>query len=295
MATGGNDTLSGSPEGEVIDGLAGDDQIFGNGGDDSLIGGPGDDELRGGAGADIYTTGLGHDVIEDDGNPADGDDLVIFDGLRSFEAALSYTAQKHLLVEWDGGSTLIRNQFSDSDRVELLRFADGVEIAADQGFVSMFATNGNDNFHDRSGDFAQAMFGLGGDDTLNGHGGDDTLDGGAGDDTLNGGDGNDTYILGQGHDLIQNYDTSAQNIETAIFAGLASTDVEIFRNVDTDLVVTWADGSATFTDGTRADYLIETLVFTDTTIDMTTRVADVVARTTMTACPMSLASTEIST
>lgn len=49
---GGNDTITGDDEDNVIDGGAGDDDIFGGDGNDRLIGQAGDDTLNGGQGTD---------------------------------------------------------------------------------------------------------------------------------------------------------------------------------------------------------------------------------------------------
>ncbi len=51
-------------------------------------------------------------------------------------------------------------------------------------------------------DFADAIFGYGGNDVLHGYGGDDTIDGGDGADIIFGEDGNDTLIGGSGDDSI---------------------------------------------------------------------------------------------
>lgn len=69
---GGSDNFAGDDQGNVFNGLAGDDRLFGNEGPDSLVGGRGadtidggndNDELRGGAGADSISGGFGRDMI----------------------------------------------------------------------------------------------------------------------------------------------------------------------------------------------------------------------------------------
>ena len=59
---GGNDTLRGSQQADVLDGGAGDDTLEGQAGDDVLLGGAGNDHLDGGAGADILNGGAGDDT-----------------------------------------------------------------------------------------------------------------------------------------------------------------------------------------------------------------------------------------
>jgi hypothetical protein len=69
LALGGNDTIQGSVDGEVINGNQGFDQIFGGGGNDNLFGGQDGDVIDGGVGDDILFGNLGADIITGgDGN-----------------------------------------------------------------------------------------------------------------------------------------------------------------------------------------------------------------------------------
>lgn len=61
--TAGDDVLFGSFEGEVIDGLEGNDKLIGDDGNDTLIGGLGDD---------TYYAGDGHDVVRDTADGING-------------------------------------------------------------------------------------------------------------------------------------------------------------------------------------------------------------------------------
>jgi len=66
---GGNDTVQGSVDGEVINGNQGIDQISGGGGNDNLFGGQDGDVIDGGVGDDILLGNLGADIITGgDGN-----------------------------------------------------------------------------------------------------------------------------------------------------------------------------------------------------------------------------------
>ena len=69
LVLGGNDTVQGSVDGEVINGNQGIDQIFGGGGNDNLLGGQDGDVIDGGVGDDILFGNLGADIITGgDGN-----------------------------------------------------------------------------------------------------------------------------------------------------------------------------------------------------------------------------------
>ncbi|WP_413161607.1 GDSL-type esterase/lipase family protein [Capilliphycus salinus ALCB114379] len=63
MALGGNDTLIGSSDGELINGNQGDDQLSGGPGSDTLFGGQGNDVLDGQADNDFLYGNLGADLL----------------------------------------------------------------------------------------------------------------------------------------------------------------------------------------------------------------------------------------
>lgn len=100
LTTGGdgNDHITGSSTGDLLDGGRGDDTLVGLGGPDSLQGGPGSDLLAGSAGADklvgsggddTLTGGAGSDVYlfgADDGPQQD----VVVEGLTAGNDVLSY-------------------------------------------------------------------------------------------------------------------------------------------------------------------------------------------------------------
>jgi Ca2+-binding RTX toxin-like protein len=67
--TAGPDTLTGTPDKDVIKGLGGNDMISGREGGDVLSGGPGDDTIHGDAGRDRITGGAGNDKLFGDGGP----------------------------------------------------------------------------------------------------------------------------------------------------------------------------------------------------------------------------------
>jgi hypothetical protein len=69
LVLGGNDTVQGAVDSELINGNQGFDQIFGGGGDDTIFGGQEDDVIDGGVGDDILFGNLGADIITGgDGN-----------------------------------------------------------------------------------------------------------------------------------------------------------------------------------------------------------------------------------
>ncbi|WP_440409712.1 calcium-binding protein [Neorhizobium petrolearium] len=74
-ALGGNDRITGSRFGDLLDGGMGDDHLRGGVGDDEIIGGAGRDNLHGGAGDDVLSGGAGRDTLAG----GDGGDTFLFD------------------------------------------------------------------------------------------------------------------------------------------------------------------------------------------------------------------------
>ena len=162
LGEGGNDTISGTLNSDILDGGDGDDLISGDRGEDSIRGGAGndtlsgdldDDQLFGGDGADSLVGGLGNDLLR-------------------------------------GGN--------DDDRLNGNAGNDTLE--GELGNDTLLGGSGNDLA--RGGSGADSIKGQSGLDTLFGGGGNDTIRGEAGNDVINGGDGDDSIRGGTGHDLI---------------------------------------------------------------------------------------------
>ena len=197
----------------------GDDTVTGSAEGDVLVGDLGDDLLQGGAGGDQYAywTGDGHDIIED----ADGKDALVFGGgLTRADVVVRYgvltvagdPSSFSELAKDDPGATALRLDVlelepADPDNpavtgsvtilnyavpvamIEEFRFADGEVLSLAALVGDLTATNYDDTLTG-SGDADTISGGLG-DDSLLGEGGDDVLNGGAGADTLDGGLGKD--------------------------------------------------------------------------------------------------------
>lgn len=76
---GGNDILFGRSDGDILRGDDGNDALYGQGGDDTLIGGRGGDLLSGGSADNtfVFAFNSGEDVITDFISDVDRDDNVI--------------------------------------------------------------------------------------------------------------------------------------------------------------------------------------------------------------------------
>lgn len=256
VGDGGNDFLSGNDGDDSILGGAGQDSLDGNAGGDTLSGGAGNDRLRGDDGNDTYVFDRGgSDIIDEISTGGSGFDVIqVAAGISLADVRVVGTGTDDLsVILRDGsGQITVDSQFQRvSGRVELLRFADGVEVRLDAG-ITMSGDDGNnsinasdfadivrgaggaDNIGGRSGD--DLLAGESGDDVLAGEAGADTLDGGLGDDTLQGGVGNDVYVFrsGDGFDRISD---SSGNDAIQFGTGITANDVSLLPSGNDLLLV----------------------------------------------------------
>ncbi|KIT17395.1 calcium-binding protein [Jannaschia aquimarina] len=118
----GNDRAFGGKGHDVIDGGAGNDRIKGGSGDDTITGGAGDDTLKGGKGEDTFvfrsTEDEGADIIK--GFDADDDSIRIDTGSDNADPGITVTdTDRGALIEYDGGSILVRNTSAETIEAEL--------------------------------------------------------------------------------------------------------------------------------------------------------------------------------
>jgi Ca2+-binding RTX toxin-like protein len=209
----------------------GQDGIFGGWGDDRLLGGRDMDGLAGGNGTDVSKGEQGGDFLADGfgddrlaGGPAadvlnggNGDDRIM-GGIGDFDLVSYLGAPGPVVV--DLALTPPQPTGQGLDRISAVEGAEG------SGFDDSLFGNDLDT------QFGNGLFGLGGDDMLNGRqrvdfvfgeGGDDTLFGGAGQDDLTGGeeDEDETGDFGSGgpgNDVCRELETddgTCEQIETA--------------------------------------------------------------------------------
>jgi len=151
-----------------------------------------------------FLRGSGYQVIDRN------QDSVCFEaGIQASEVQVTSNGTDLLITLTDGSAQgRIVDWYADPAAVPsiTLRFADGSELDTDSITrlgLTRYGTEAPD-FLQAESDFAHALYGLGGPDTLIGLGGNDFLDGGEGDDYLYGGAGDDTYVfsLGSGIDTL---------------------------------------------------------------------------------------------
>jgi Ca2+-binding RTX toxin-like protein len=198
--TSGNDSFYGSNDAEVFDGKGGNDYLHGGGGGDTYL----------------FGAGSGNDTVAESSGDSGSDVIKLMD-LTSSDVLFSHSGNDLLIQINATGETLkVENQFSGSNGVEGIVFADGT--AWDRSQI----------------DAASWFRGTSGNDTISGTSGNDTIAGGQGNDTLSGAAGDDTFVfrasLGQdivtdftpGHDVLEFRDGIFADAAAALAAASAS-------------------------------------------------------------------------
>ncbi|WP_428673516.1 lectin-like protein [Reyranella sp.] len=264
-------TVTGTANGDWLQGSGYDDTLNGGDGDDTLDGGQGVDALDGGNGSDILydTTGAGSTLnggadndllyIVDLGGSAigtvdggTGTDTVRGSNLNGYSFSnvevldsngingfLGTTAQLSLFGTLTDSVVVVDSQFGvgivgAGGTLDLSTRITGQHSAhvSDWGVTAGYTLTGTAN-----GDWLQGsayddtLNGGDGDDTLDGGEGDDTVDGGAGNDVLNGGAGNDSLTGGGGIDTANYYDAGG-----GVTVSLATTAAQDTLNAGTDIL-----------------------------------------------------------
>lgn len=235
LGQGGNDTISGTLNGDILDGGDGDDLISGDRGEDSIRGGAGndtlngdrdDDQLLGGDGADSLFGGTGNDLLQG-GN--DDDRLNGNSGHDTLEGELGndtlLAGSGHDLARGGSGADSIKGQ---SGHDTLFGGGGGDTIRGEAGNDVINGGDGDDSI--RGGVGRDLISGGEGGDAINGEAGNDTLLGDDGDDSMIGGSGADIVLGGDGDDRVSgsgsNADTVAGNEGDDLLLGNQASEID---------------------------------------------------------------------
>ncbi len=224
IATGQNDSITGSTASEIIEGGAGNDTITGGGGNDIIYGNNGNDTLTGGTGNDYIYGGAGNNTIS--GGASGSDFLYGGTGNDSFIAphAGTYYAGTEATTLAVGEVNSIDYSADSAALTINLQTGAGVGGTAEGSAYAFTALLGYNSINSiTGGSNNDTITGSNSDDTINGGLGlVDRLSGGLGNNTLIGGGGaNDYYTMGRGNDTIVGsvstydlvfYDTSTAGI-----------------------------------------------------------------------------------
>ena len=186
--TDNSEPLTGSVDGDLMNGFGGDDVMKGLAGSDNMNGDAGNDRLFGGDGNDLLDGGLDGTAIDDKFAP----DTDLLDGGAGIDTA-SYSQVQHLLTV-----NLLQGIAIGKGNVDTLVSIENVtgtnfndSLVGDGGANGMQGADGNDFIDGGAGN--DRLSGGGGNDTLKGNVGDDVLIGSAGADKLDGGGGADVF------------------------------------------------------------------------------------------------------
>jgi Ca2+-binding RTX toxin-like protein len=188
----GADTLLGGDGNDTATGGEADDRLEGGAGNDRLEGGDGADWLEGGAGNDRLDGGLGNDaLLAGDGNDTamGGDGADLLEGGTGNDW-LEGGVGEDALLGGDGNDTAIGGE--GADRLEGGTGNDRLEGGAAEDVL--IGGDGND-----------MLIGGEGADWLDGGAGNDRLEGGLGDDILTGGLGVDSFVFNAGADVVSDF------------------------------------------------------------------------------------------
>jgi uncharacterized delta-60 repeat protein len=154
----------------IIDGGLGNDQLFGGGGANTLLGRSGNDMLTGGSGPNTLLGGAGNDDLRPGVSPSNdiygGDTPNDPSGIDTVD----YSQHTHgVVIHVDGQR--------DSG-------ASGEHDLIDAAITNVFGSQGNDVIFGGNGELKEALYGLGGSDTIYAGNGSTALYGGDGNDVL---------------------------------------------------------------------------------------------------------------
>ena len=197
----GADTLIGGTGPSTLDGGAGNDSLRGGDGDELLLGGAGSDRYNGGGGfdtagftGDTRSFHLSFDGKANDGPGTDDDNFIEIDQIlaSSNSDRVDASGLKHGLIfhTTGGGADITGTEFADT-----LTMEDG----------TMFGLGGNDLLEGGLGGstLQSVIDGGAGNDSIRTADGPDNLTGGRGNDSISSGDGNDSVNGGPGRDTVR--------------------------------------------------------------------------------------------
>jgi Ca2+-binding RTX toxin-like protein len=185
----GNDIATGGNDDDTINGAEGDDQLFGGKGDDIIYGGDGDDILNGGGNEDTLFGGDGNDIL----NGADKKKADILDGGNGIDFADYSDAKGKQTIYFDPAENS-KGERSKDTWISI----EGV-FGATKSNNKIYGADTDDRII--GGDKKDELYGGSGMDSLEGRAGNDKLFGDGGFDILNGGRGSDELTGGQDTDL----------------------------------------------------------------------------------------------
>jgi Ca2+-binding RTX toxin-like protein len=119
--TGEGDTLDGRQLNDTLSGLAGNDLLIGGSGHDTMLGGAGNDTMRGGGGNDLMTGGAGADTM----TGGTGNDRFIYGAMEDFGAVADPLAVHDVVTDFRSGQ----------DKLDLSAIDANAGVSGNQAFT----------------------------------------------------------------------------------------------------------------------------------------------------------------
>lgn len=283
------DTFIGNASANTLNGYAGNDYIEGGAGNDSLAGGDGVDTLVYANAASAVTINLTTSAA----TGGDGTDTITgFENITgsAFNDTITGNYMDNVINGGEGDDTFVASTGTDSyyggfgtDTADYsaMSYTSTIDLSSDYATIAgktdylenIENVKGGTQADNITGDgAANILDGGSGSDTITGLGGQDYLKGGTGNDTLTGGDGDDTLEGGIGSDNIYGGD----GIDQAFYS-VASTNLVIYRD-HADYIIVKDTGNTSDATGYGGDKVyndVESIVFSDTTVDLTSLTFDI--------------------
>ncbi|KXB29240.1 hypothetical protein AT959_18835, partial [Dechloromonas denitrificans] len=253
-----SDQLTAGNSAEVLFGMAGNDTLVGGAGNDTLAGGEGNDQLMGGQGNDVYVVHYSsdQDLLQDSGGV---DTLQFAYDVKPEEVSVRRVGNDLVLSHSVRGNkiTMVNWLLDTQQRIEQVRFLDGtgwdtnVLIAKADAYGAIVGTDGNDSLS--ADEYDNTLFGLRGNDFLNG---------GAGDDVY-------VFARGDGQDVIDQSGAVVGDRDIVRFSsGISPQDVTVLANsYDLVLRIKGSTDSLTLSDWLKGESTrVAAVEFADQTV-----------------------------
>lgn len=203
LAGGGNDSVLGGANPDVIFGGDGDDTLLGGGGQDQVFGDNGNDIVNGGGASDTVGGGLGNDRIVAGSTAGEANTL-----REEVDANLTLSTSGGIHTLTGAGTDVLVGLFlaaqltggPSANTISAVNFSGPTTLSGGDGNDTLLGSNQLDFLVGGFG--ADSLVGNAGNDSIFGDDGNDNLSGGAGNDYLRGGTGNDSLDGGADIDRV---------------------------------------------------------------------------------------------
>ena len=201
----GNDTITGSPENDILNGGNDLDTLNGAAGNDRISGNDANDTMNGDAGNDVLVWNPGDDDDVMNGGAGGGDDAELNGGNNNEQFSATPLANGRVKFERLNPVPFNLDVSADTERLVLNANGGADSMVSDPAVSKPMLLNGGTGIDTlTAGSGADLLTGGDDNDVLDGGPGDDRIVGDRGDDDTRGSDGDDTLVWNNGDGTDQN-------------------------------------------------------------------------------------------